>query len=103
MNKKKERPLFDLSQTIIIERVAVTFLKNINNKGIIIKAGELRKAKLHIDNSTGERVLYINFGEKGTMKVPMEEIVHEKYGQLIKVHLCGSKEANLIWGIKESE
>ena len=101
MPKNSKKPLFDISQAIIISRVAVTFLQNINNKGIIIKAGTTKKAELHTDNTTGEEYLYIDFEDEGTIKIPVDEIIHEKYGELVKIHDCGSKEANLMWFGKE--
>ena len=101
MSKKSQKPLFDVSQAIIIERVAVTFFQNINNKGLIIKAGTTKKAERHTDNATGEEYLYVDFEDKGTMKMPVDEIIHEKYGELVKIHDCGSKEANLMWFGKE--
>lgn len=101
MSKKSQKPLFDFSQAIIIERVAVTFLQNINNKGLIIKAGTTKKAERHTDNTTGEEYLYVDFEDKGTMKMPVDEIVHKEFGELVRIHDCGSKEANLMWFGKE--
>lgn len=101
MSKKSQKPLFDFSQAIIIERVAVTFLQNINNKGLTIKAGTTKKAERHTDNTTGEEYLYVDFEDKGTMKMPIDEIVYKEFGELARIHDCGSKEANLMWFGKE--
>ena len=103
MSESKKKPIFDLSQAEVVERIAVTFLFDINISGQIkVKKYEVHKGELYsCFSDVNNNYLLVDFDDKGTVKIPIKDVKHPKYGTLLTIHYWGSEEAKKVWDIKE--
>lgn len=95
-NLKRSVPLFgEIGR--VIERVAVEFITNVDNRGTFIPEGSVYKAELEENLVEKTRKLFIDLGCPGIMVVPLSE-QEELCKQIFIIHRVDSEKAGEVWG-----